>query len=429
MKKLLLLPITLAISSAYAVDAPGGTVILDKVPAGITVKRTLRKTNVTPSILMTHNPNITVSVNPPPVPIEHAMHAGIPVEEDETKWPAVTWKMNAGEGLTAFGSSAIPPVVAEGNEGAFRNRCGLSKFSWNDPIVYPGQPNKAHHHTFFGHTGIDAFTTTANIRAPGASTSCRGGRTNLSGYWSGSLIDIFTRLPIKPLDVLLYYKATGLPYFGALMVNGKKEYPRTTPFPVGFRMIAGQPGAMALPNPAHFSWSCFIPSPGGNREGTSGPTIPPVCGPGDQLRVRIDFPMCWDGVNLDSPDHKSHMAYPVRMPGTQIYYDPYKPYMCPTTHPKVMPQLSYTVNYPIPAGTDLTKWRLAADMYSVNLPGGWSMHADFLNGHDPEIQAIWVRECLGGDRGYNADGTQVPRTLRDCGSATIGDTRSLIALD
>ena len=21
------------------------------------------------------------------------------------------------------------------------------------------------------------------------------------------------------------------------------------------------------------------------------------------------FPQCWDGVNLDAPDHKSHMAY------------------------------------------------------------------------------------------------------------------------
>ena len=28
------------------------------------------------------------------------------------------------------------------------------------------------------------------------------------------------------------------------------------------------------------------------------------------------FPQCWDGVNLDSPDHKSHMAYPERqLPG------------------------------------------------------------------------------------------------------------------
>ena len=28
------------------------------------------------------------------------------------------------------------------------------------------------------------------------------------------------------------------------------------------------------------------------------------------LRINNFFPTCWDGVNLDSPDHKSHVAYP-----------------------------------------------------------------------------------------------------------------------
>lgn len=42
------------------------------------------------------------------------------------------------------------------------------------------------------------------------------------------------------------------------------------------------------------------------------------------LRLQIIFPACWDGVNLDSPDHKSHMAYPDRLDNGK----------CPTTHPK-----------------------------------------------------------------------------------------------
>lgn len=28
------------------------------------------------------------------------------------------------------------------------------------------------------------------------------------------------------------------------------------------------------------------------------------------LRLELMFPSCWDGVNLDSHDHKSHVAYP-----------------------------------------------------------------------------------------------------------------------
>lgn len=28
------------------------------------------------------------------------------------------------------------------------------------------------------------------------------------------------------------------------------------------------------------------------------------------LRINNFFPTCWDGLNVDSPDHKSHVAYP-----------------------------------------------------------------------------------------------------------------------
>jgi hypothetical protein len=27
------------------------------------------------------------------------------------------------------------------------------------------------------------------------------------------------------------------------------------------------------------------------------------------MMVNVRFPTCWDGVNLDSPDHMSHVAY------------------------------------------------------------------------------------------------------------------------
>ena len=30
---------------------------------------------------------------------------------------------------------------------------------------------------------------------------------------------------------------------------------------------------------------------------------------GDLLEIRLTFPQCWDGQNLDSTNHKSHMAY------------------------------------------------------------------------------------------------------------------------
>ncbi len=48
------------------------------------------------------------------------------------------------------------------------------------------------------------------------------------------------------------------------------------------------------------------------NQGSGGPATPGFpdhrCGGG--LEIRVNFPMCWDGVNLDTPDHKSHVAYP-----------------------------------------------------------------------------------------------------------------------
>ena len=45
----------------------------------------------------------------------------------------------------------------------------------------------------------------------------------------------------------------------------------------------------------------------------------------DGLRAQVVFPSCWDGVNLDSDDHKSHMSYPL---GTNADSGD-----CPDTHP------------------------------------------------------------------------------------------------
>lgn len=51
----------------------------------------------------------------------------------------------------------------------------------------------------------------------------------------------------------------------------------------------------------------------------------------DGIRMELMFPSCWDGVNLDSDDHKSHVAYPDLV----ISGD------CPDTHPERLPGLFF----------------------------------------------------------------------------------------
>lgn len=62
------------------------------------------------------------------------------------------------------------------------------------------------------------------------------------------------------------------------------------------------------------------------------PTAP--CPAGIMTAVR--FPTCWDGKNLDSPDHMAHMAYPEF--GSFESGGP-----CPASHPVRMGQLFYEV--------------------------------------------------------------------------------------
>ena len=58
------------------------------------------------------------------------------------------------------------------------------------------------------------------------------------------------------------------------------------------------------------------------------------------IRTTITFPTCWDGKNTDSPDHKSHVAYPktgtFESTGT-----------CPDTHPVRLPQVMYEVMWDV----------------------------------------------------------------------------------
>lgn len=52
-------------------------------------------------------------------------------------------------------------------------------------------------------------------------------------------------------------------------------------------------------------WNCL-----GATGTTRNPYLPPVNCP-NGLRGEIRFPSCWNGVDLDSKDHISHMAYPI----------------------------------------------------------------------------------------------------------------------
>jgi len=72
-----------------------------------------------------------------------------------------------------------------------------------------------------------------------------------------------------------------------------------------------------------------------------------ICGGG--IRATITFPTCWDGVNLDSADHKSHVSYPSS--GTYESSGP-----CPASHPVHLPQVMYEVIWDTRQFNDKSIW-------------------------------------------------------------------------
>jgi hypothetical protein len=58
---------------------------------------------------------------------------------------------------------------------------------------------------------------------------------------------------------------------------------------------------------------------------------------------------CWDGKNVDTPDHKSHVAYP-----SSGSFESTGP--CPASHPVRLPQLMYEVIWDTREFNDAALW-------------------------------------------------------------------------
>ena len=102
------------------------------------------------------------------------------------------------------------------------------------------------------------------------------------------------------------------------------------------------------------------------------------------------------------------MAYPVAF----WTGDPQRQYRCPTTHPVVLPAITFAVEYVLPADGNISKWRLSSDSYDPSTPAGYSMHGDWMNGWDPTISELWGIKCM--------------RERRNCGAANMGDGRTTL---
>jgi len=97
------------------------------------------------------------------------------------------------------------------------------------------------------------------------------------------------------------------------------------------------------------------------------------------VRFEIMFPSCWDGKNLDSANHRSHVAYPdLVMTGA-----------CPPGFPVKLPGLFYETIW----ATNSFVGKAGEFVISNGDPNGQGYHADFMNGWDEKFLQQAVDTC------------------------------------
>jgi hypothetical protein len=252
-----------------------------------------------------------------------------------------------------------------------------------DPIVNPGKV-AGHSHKVSGGAHFSAAGATQtplevfNDMYSSPCTSCSIGEIDMSAYWHPDLYftwpnGTFSVVPDGGLTV----------YYLSRSGSGDQAHPDWQPIPKGLRMLAGNPlrrnFSGSLEDRA-VNYACLVDSGADypSSEPNNFPTDKYFCKNG--LRAQVFFPMCWDGVNLDSVDHKSHMAYPSNVNGGN----------CPGTHPVRIPGVFFEAFYSVSAfphgnGTNPFVW-------SCGDPTGYGFHGDFLSGWNPNIMAKAIKD-------------------------------------
>ncbi|KAI9826427.1 MAG: hypothetical protein M1826_006636 [Phylliscum demangeonii] len=251
-----------------------------------------------------------------------------------------------------------------------------------DPVVNPGQVS-SHAHTIMGGNGFGFNMDYAQARASSCST-CRA-PADRSNYWVPSLYfreqnGSFTSVQ-QVGGALIYYLQR--------MDPGKDESSLHA-FPEGFRMVAGDPLAredLHTVQSQAVNFTCL----GVNREETCG--LPNYNCPGG-LRTQIFFPSCWNGVDVDSPDHKSHVVYPSTANGGT----------CPPGFDTRLISIFYEILWAVDAFKDKWYGNGQPFVFSHGDPTGFGYHGDFVNGWDVATLQTAINTCTDGNHGGGNNG-------------------------
>jgi Domain of unknown function (DUF1996) len=99
----------------------------------------------------------------------------------------------------------------------------------------------------------------------------------------------------------------------------------------------------------------------------------------DGLRSEVFFPSCWNGKDVDSPDHRDHMRYPSLMDDGD----------CPKGFETRVVSLFYETIWDV----DKFYGKKGQFVFSTGDPTGFGYHGDFMNAWDGDVLQSAINTC------------------------------------
>ncbi|MEU4982043.1 DUF1996 domain-containing protein [Streptomyces sp. NPDC021969] len=281
---------------------------------------------------------------------------------------------NSRNGLAANGDG--------GSTGSFTTDCGVNEnnlFNSDNLIAAPGVDNGAHHtHDYVGNQDNDAFSSDEDLA--NADTSCQNQGDKSTYYWP------VLRLQDGTQEFDANDQGGGAegnigkilkPAEAQIRFVGSRQGD-VVAMPKFLRVITGDAKSFTNGDAnANTSWSC---SGFEDRQVTD---KYPLCPEGSQVLRTVNFQSCWDGQNIDSANHRDHMAF-VQEDGS-----------CANGF-QAVPQLQIRLAYDIPTPTvenGQVQNPYAVDSFPEQLHKPITDHNDFINVMDEDLMNEVV-DCI-----------------------------------
>ncbi|MEU3611984.1 DUF1996 domain-containing protein [Streptomyces sp. NPDC006872] len=295
---------------------------------------------------------------------------------------------------TVAATQQLPDPRSGPSRGTFVTSCGVNAnglFNSDNVIVAPGVTNGAHHfHDYIGNQSNNAFASDDDLAK--AETSCVDQSDKSTYYWP------VLRLQNGTQEQDAKSPGGGIEGNAGEIVTAKQvtltfvgnPSSKVTEMPRLLRIITGDAKAFVNgPANANASWSCT------GFEDRQLKDKYPLCPAGSDVVRTFRFQSCWDGANIDSANHRTHVAF-AAPDGT-----------CPAGFeavPQLVQRIVYDVDAPSLQDGGKTTPLFAVDSFPEQLHKPVTDHGDFINVFDEKLMREMV-DCINEGRtcGAGAD--------------------------